>query len=67
MKNDMTFTEWRAEVQKQLALRKWTRKDLAAATGYKYTYVTAVIAGTQFSKVAVKRISEELGIEPLAE
>lgn len=67
MKTDMTFIEWKAEVQKALALRKWTRRDLADSLGYKYTYVCSITSGTQFSKKAVKAISDELGIESIAE
>ena len=67
MSKEMTFTEWKAEVAKALALRKWTRKDLAAATGYKYRYVASVCSGTAFSRPAIRAISDELGIEPYRE
>jgi len=65
--NDMTFTEWKAEVKKALALRKWSSKDLAESTGYKYAYVLAVISGTAVSRPAIRKISDELGIEPYVE
>lgn len=67
MKTDKTFTEWKAEVKKALALRGWTNKDLADATGYKHNYVCSITSGTQFSKAAIRKISDELGIEPLVE
>ncbi len=67
MSNDMTFTEWKAELKKALVLRGWSLKDLAESTGYQYQYVCAISAGTQFSKQAIRKISDELGIEPLVE
>ncbi|MBR4744009.1 MAG: helix-turn-helix transcriptional regulator [Oscillospiraceae bacterium] len=67
MKELMTFTEWKAEVAKALTLKNMTKKDLAEATGYKYNYIAGVCCGTVFSRPAVKKISDVLGIEPYRE
>ena len=63
----MTFDEWKAEVVKQLALRKWTRRELAESTGYKTSYIAGVVSGTVVSRPAIKAVSDELGIEPYVE
>ena len=63
----MNRIEWKAEVAKALALRKWTRKDLAKAVGYKYQYTAAICSGTAYSRPAIRKISDELGLEPYRE
>lgn len=67
MTSNITFTEWKAEVNKALTLKHWTRKDLAEATGYKYQYTAGVCSGTVVSRPAIRKISEALGIEPYVE
>ncbi len=67
IKQVYTFTEWKAEVAKALALKGLTRKDLAKMTGYNYYYVTGICSGTVVSRPAIMKISEMLGIEPYVE
>lgn len=63
----MTRTEWKAEVEKQLTLRGWKRRDLAEAVGMSVSYVSNTVCGTARSKTLEKKISEILGIEPFSE
>lgn len=52
-----------AEVKRQLALRKWTSKDSAKATGYKVSTIYARISGQRNSDDVEKAIAVALGIE----
>ncbi len=52
-----------AEVKRQLALRKWTSKDLAKATGYKVSTIYAYMSGQRDSDVVEKAIAVVLDIE----
>lgn len=63
----MTRTEWKAELEKQMILRGWSRKDLADALDYSYSHVANTICGASASATLVKKISEILGIEPYSE
>ena len=63
----MNRIEWKAEVEKQLTLRKWKRKDLADAVGMSVSYVRNVVCGSVNSRTLAKKISEVLGIEPYSE
>lgn len=63
----MTRREWKAEVEKQLVLRGWKRKDLAEAVGMSQSYVSNTVCGSVNSKTLVKKISDVLGVEPFQE
>ena len=52
-----------AEVKRQLALRKWTSKDLAKATGYKVSTIYACMSGRRDSGAVEKAIAAALNIE----
>lgn len=60
----MNRIEWKAEIEKQLTLRGWKRKELADAVGMSVSYVSNAVCGSVRSKSLEKRISECLGIEP---
>ena len=63
----MTRTEWKAEVEKQLTLRGWRRKELAEAVGLSVSHVSNTVCGSVRSKRLVEKISDVLGIEPYSE
>lgn len=63
----MTHREWKAEAEKQLTLRGWTRKDLAKQIHRSHHYVSTVMSGTVRSRIVVAEISRVLGIEPYSE
>lgn len=64
LKKTDAWLAWKAEVEKQLVLRRWERQDLADAIGVSRIYVANTICGSVLSVSNVKRISEALGIEP---
>lgn len=60
----MTKLEFKAEVKKQLFLRGWNYKDLAASTGYTHQTIQVIMCDdTKLTDCAMDRISEALGIE----
>jgi len=52
----------RAEILKQLALRKWRYADLAKATGYSYSYVNSFLNGINGSYKIAKKIVDVLDL-----
>lgn len=57
-----THDEWAAEVAKQLRLRKWNMKMLAAETGYSHSHIRQVMCGFVKSQTARLVINQTLGI-----
>ena len=52
-----------AEVRRHLSLRKWKYKDLAKATGYKTSTISAFMTGLRDSDNVKKAIATALQIE----
>lgn len=63
----MNHIEWKAEVTKQLMLRKMTRAQLAKKLDYSENYIQHIICGDMRARKVIKAISDELGIEPYSE
>lgn len=55
--------EFKAEIKKQLYLRDWQHKDLAAAIGYSTASIDSFMCGTRFNRKIAKAIGEKLGID----
>lgn len=52
-----------AEVKKELALRNWKYKDLAAAAGCKESYIRAMMCGQRYNESVKNAIAKVLKIE----
>ncbi len=63
----MNHIEWKAEVTKQLTLRKMSRAQLAEKLDYSENYIQHIICGDMRARKVIKAISDELGIEPYSE
>lgn len=60
----MTKLEFKAEVKKQMVLREWNYKDLAAATGYTHQTIQVMMCDdAKLTDCAMDRISEVLNIK----
>lgn len=59
----LTNLEFRAEVKKRLALRKWTYKDLARWSGLGYSTVCNYMSGCYPNDRPKEPIAKALGIE----
>lgn len=64
LKKTGAWVAWKAEVEKEMTLRRWSRADLAKAIGMSRIYVANTICGSVRSVHNVDRISKELGIKP---
>lgn len=63
VKENLTdYCTLRAEILKQLALRKWRYADLAKATGYSYSYVNSFLNGINGSYKIAKKIVDVLDL-----
>ena len=59
----MNKREFKAEVKKQLALRKWNYRDLEKATGYTRGSIQVMMSDdSKLSRAAIKSFSDVLGI-----
>lgn len=59
----MNKREFKAEVKKQLALRKWNYGDLEKATGYTQGSIQVMMSDdNKLSRAAMKSFSDALGI-----
>ncbi len=58
----VNFPLFRAEVKKQLDLKGWKRKDLAAATGYSVHSINSAIRGVRQSEKLIGAIDDALNI-----
>lgn len=56
------YKEFRAEIRKQLSLRGWKYKDLAAASGYTTSAIEAFMCGTRTSDGLAEAIAKALDI-----
>lgn len=56
------FNLFRAEVRRELTLKRWTYEDLADRTGYKPCYIQHLMSGAG-SKKAAFAVMRELGID----
>ena len=60
----MNKIQFKAEVKKQLALRKWTYKDLERETGYTHGSIQVMMSDdNKLSKAAIKAFADALGIK----
>lgn len=59
----MNKFQFKAEVKKQLALRKWTYKDLERESGYTQGSIQVMMSDdNKLSESAIKAFAEVLGI-----
>lgn len=62
---DVNDDIFRAEVKKQLFIKKWKYKDLAASIGCTESYIKAFMCGCRNGSDLAEKISEVLDIKLL--